>query len=393
MASRPSSAAQSVSTSAGPGPSAESMCRKQRQREILVSLGFEANGSEVSVSRLGAATSRDRPTWWRRSRGSTATTRFRPLRLARAPGIATPTATRTQLIERRLRRAAAARGLDEAVTWSFISEARGQRVRRRRLASANPISEEMKVMRPSLLPGLISAARRNLDRGAPSVRLFEIGRRYLVGRGASDARLHSCRRAANSQLAVAARPSFDLSTRRPRPWPCSTQQARRSTICRSSPTQDRLGIPAARRTRPRPKDYPRGLRRTSPQLDQEPRCACAVRRRLKSISMRSRPPRSSGARPRRLRAAGAAAGHPRLRIHRPCRVHRRQPAPRHPRRRQSGDHRRPALRPLRSSRRPLALRSKSRFSRSRRASPTNRSREISQRIVAAAEKLGARLRS
>ena len=37
----------------------------------------------------------------------------------------------------------------------------------------------MKVMRPSLLPGLIAAARRNLDRGASSVRLFEIGRRYL----------------------------------------------------------------------------------------------------------------------------------------------------------------------------------------------------------------------
>jgi len=37
----------------------------------------------------------------------------------------------------------------------------------------------MKVMRPSLLPGLIAAARRNLDRGAASVRLFELGRRYL----------------------------------------------------------------------------------------------------------------------------------------------------------------------------------------------------------------------
>jgi phenylalanyl-tRNA synthetase beta chain len=34
-------------------------------------------------------------------------------------------------------------------------------------------------MRPTLLPGLIAAARRNLDRGAPAVRLFEIGRRYL----------------------------------------------------------------------------------------------------------------------------------------------------------------------------------------------------------------------
>ena len=35
-------------------------------------------------------------------------------------------------------------------------------------------------MRPSLLPGLLSAVRRNLDRGADSVRLFEIGRRYLA---------------------------------------------------------------------------------------------------------------------------------------------------------------------------------------------------------------------
>ena len=35
-------------------------------------------------------------------------------------------------------------------------------------------------MRPWLLPGLLSAVRRNLDRGAASVRLFEIGRRYLA---------------------------------------------------------------------------------------------------------------------------------------------------------------------------------------------------------------------
>jgi phenylalanyl-tRNA synthetase beta chain len=45
-------------------------------------------------------------------------------------------------------------------------------------------------MRPSLLPGLMSAAKRNLDRGAKSLRLFELGRRYLRGQGgASDERL------------------------------------------------------------------------------------------------------------------------------------------------------------------------------------------------------------
>jgi len=99
--------------------------------------------------------------------------------LERAPGVATPTATRAQLTERKARRTAAARGLDEAVTWSFISEEEAQAFGGGDWRLANPISEEMKVMRPSLLPGLIAAARRNLDRGAASVRLFELGRRYL----------------------------------------------------------------------------------------------------------------------------------------------------------------------------------------------------------------------
>jgi phenylalanyl-tRNA synthetase beta chain len=44
---------------------------------------------------------------------------------------------------------------------------------------ANPISEDLKVMRPSLLPGLLSATKRNVDRSATSVRLFELGRRYF----------------------------------------------------------------------------------------------------------------------------------------------------------------------------------------------------------------------
>jgi phenylalanyl-tRNA synthetase beta chain len=99
--------------------------------------------------------------------------------LPRDAGVARPTATRSQLVERKVRRTAAARGLDEAVTWSFISQKEADALGSGEWRLANPISEEMKVMRPSLLPGLISAARRNLDRGASSVRLFEIGRRYL----------------------------------------------------------------------------------------------------------------------------------------------------------------------------------------------------------------------
>jgi phenylalanyl-tRNA synthetase beta chain len=100
--------------------------------------------------------------------------------LPRADGVARPTATPAQKLERKLRRAAAVRGLNEAITWSFISEKEAAAVGGGAWVLVNPISEDMKVMRPSLLPGLLSALRRNLDRGAGSARLFEIGRRYLA---------------------------------------------------------------------------------------------------------------------------------------------------------------------------------------------------------------------
>ena len=111
--------------------------------------------------------------------------------LPRLDGVARPTATPAQKLERRLRRAAAARGLNEAITWSFLPAAEAEAFASGPLwVLENPISEDMKVMRPSLLPGLLSAARRNLARGATSLRLFEIGRRYLRGEGgASDERL------------------------------------------------------------------------------------------------------------------------------------------------------------------------------------------------------------
>src|SRR3954452_11010671 len=151
---------------------------ESRQREILESLGFELNGSSVTI-----------PTWRRDVEGAADLVeevariegydKVPSTPLDRAPGVARPTATRSQLVERRVRRTAAARGLDEAVTWSFISEEEARAFGGADWRLANPISEDLKVMRPSLLPGLITAARRNLDRGATSVRLFELGRRYL----------------------------------------------------------------------------------------------------------------------------------------------------------------------------------------------------------------------
>ena len=151
---------------------------EQRQREILERLGFVLSGNDVTV-----------PTWRRDVEGPadlveevariTGYDQVPSTPLDRAPGVAKPTATRSQLTERRVRRTAAARGLDEAVTWSFISEAEAEVFGGGEWKLANPISEDLKVMRPSMLPGLIAAARRNLDRGASTVRLFELGRRYL----------------------------------------------------------------------------------------------------------------------------------------------------------------------------------------------------------------------
>jgi phenylalanyl-tRNA synthetase beta chain len=110
--------------------------------------------------------------------------------LPRAAGVAKPTATPAQSLERKVRRAAAARGLNEAINWSFLPQKAADAFGGGDWSLANPISEDMKVMRPSLLPGLLSAAQRNMDRGASSVRLFEIGRRYFAGTdGASDERV------------------------------------------------------------------------------------------------------------------------------------------------------------------------------------------------------------
>ncbi|APG61857.1 phenylalanine--tRNA ligase subunit beta [Sphingorhabdus lutea] len=110
--------------------------------------------------------------------------------LPRADGVARPTATPLQKLERKMRRSAASRGMNEAINWSFLPEKEANAFGGGAWTLANPISEDMKVMRTSILPGLLSAARRNMDRGALSVRLFEIGRRYFRAKdGSSDERL------------------------------------------------------------------------------------------------------------------------------------------------------------------------------------------------------------
>jgi phenylalanyl-tRNA synthetase beta chain len=78
------------------------------------------------------------------------------------------------------RRCLAARGMSEAVTWSFMSAPNAELFGGAlpALTLANPISSDLDVMRPSILPNLALACRRNADRGFPDMALFETGPQY-----------------------------------------------------------------------------------------------------------------------------------------------------------------------------------------------------------------------
>ncbi len=95
----------------------------------------------------------------------------------RGPAPRKPVLTLIQQRTRKAKRALAARGLVEAVTWSFIAKPQAELFGggRPELALANPIAADLSDMRPSLVPGLIAAAQRNADRGIADVALFEVG--------------------------------------------------------------------------------------------------------------------------------------------------------------------------------------------------------------------------
>ncbi|MBN8999598.1 MAG: phenylalanine--tRNA ligase subunit beta, partial [Rhizobiales bacterium] len=100
--------------------------------------------------------------------------------LPKSADVTRPVLTPIQARTRRAKRVLAARGLVEAVTWSFVArnvaEAFGGGAPA--LALANPISADMSDMRPSLIPGLVLAAQRNADRGFDDVALFEVGQAF-----------------------------------------------------------------------------------------------------------------------------------------------------------------------------------------------------------------------
>jgi len=88
-----------------------------------------------------------------------------------------PVLTALQVRTRKAKRALAARGLAEAVTWSFIAKGQADLFGggTPELALANPIASDLSDMRPSIVPSLVVAAQKNADRGFPDAALFEVG--------------------------------------------------------------------------------------------------------------------------------------------------------------------------------------------------------------------------
>ncbi|PWC77246.1 phenylalanine--tRNA ligase subunit beta [Azospirillum sp. TSH64] len=155
---------------------------RERQERILTDLGFSLEGEDAEGRLVVGVPS------WRADVHGEADLVEEVLRVHGFDAIpATPLPRETVLTrpaltlkQRRValaKRTLAARGLSEAVTWSFLSGpvaalfGGGEPG----LRLVNPISSDLDVMRPSVLPNLIQAAGRNADRGFADVRLFEVG--------------------------------------------------------------------------------------------------------------------------------------------------------------------------------------------------------------------------
>jgi phenylalanyl-tRNA synthetase beta chain len=82
----------------------------------------------------------------------------------------------------KLRRAAVGQGLFESRTLTLVSEAMAQNpfVKGPVLRVKNPLNEDQVVLRPSLVPGLLTAAGRNARAGVKAIRLFETGRAFFA---------------------------------------------------------------------------------------------------------------------------------------------------------------------------------------------------------------------
>ncbi|MFC3163347.1 phenylalanine--tRNA ligase subunit beta [Ciceribacter thiooxidans] len=152
-------------------------------REILAGLGFEVEGTG-EVVKVAV------PSWRPDIDGKAdlveeimrihGVDNIKPAPLPSAGAVNGRILTPLQIRTRTAKRALAARGMLEAVIWSFISHEQAKLFGggSHALRLANPIAADMSDMRPSLLPGLLSAAQRNADRGFGDVAIFEVSGTY-----------------------------------------------------------------------------------------------------------------------------------------------------------------------------------------------------------------------
>lgn len=85
-------------------------------------------------------------------------------------------------------------GLREAYNYDLLSEKTLLRCRlplERAAYVSNPLSEDWAVLRPSLLPGLLSNTLTNINGGAGPARLFEIGKTYARSSSGLEENLHA----------------------------------------------------------------------------------------------------------------------------------------------------------------------------------------------------------
>ncbi|WP_105417173.1 phenylalanine--tRNA ligase subunit beta [Neorhizobium sp. T25_27] len=155
----------------------------EESRHILTRLGFavEGSGERVTVTV---------PSWRPDVDGKAdlveevmrihGVDQIKPEPLEKLSSVNAKILTTLQIRTRTAKRALASRGMLEAVTWSFIPEDQAKLFGggARALKLANPIAADMSDMRPSLLPGLLSAAQRNADKGFGDVAIFEVSGTY-----------------------------------------------------------------------------------------------------------------------------------------------------------------------------------------------------------------------
>ncbi|UUX51328.1 phenylalanine--tRNA ligase subunit beta [Nisaea acidiphila] len=156
---------------------------EEKAMRILTDLGFEVSGSGEALSAVV-------PPWRRDVEGEACLVEevlringydeIPVVSMETGHVVPEPALSKEQIREGRAKRVLSARGMLEAVTFSFLSRGEAELFGggAAELTLVNPISSELDVMRPSILPNLLASAARNANMGASDAAMFEVGPQY-----------------------------------------------------------------------------------------------------------------------------------------------------------------------------------------------------------------------